>query len=142
VKFGVVSSKQRKTGRQRNRANPQVVDTKDYWFLYHLLNELRCRLVKNADQFLAQLLLSINLNKLKREDELHIYDASRVDLQTRQDQVRPSHICETLELVSKKLYPHLCCILKIYLTMPPSTATAERSFSVLKRVKTQLRATM
>jgi hypothetical protein len=34
------------------------------------------------------------------------------------------------------------CILKIYLTMPPSTATTERSFSVLKRVKTELRATM
>jgi hypothetical protein len=58
------------------------------------------------------------------------------------DQVRPSHLCETLELVSKKWYPHLYCILKIYLTMPPSTATTERSFSVLKRVKTYLRATM
>jgi hypothetical protein len=58
------------------------------------------------------------------------------------DQVRPSHLCETLELVSKKWYSHLYCILKIYLTMPPSTATTERSFSVLKRVKTYLRATM
>jgi hypothetical protein len=66
--------------------------------------------VKNADQFLAQLLIPINLNKLKREDELHIYDAYRVDLQTQQefsfevkrwkarwelyptDQVRPSHL--------------------------------------------------
>ena len=28
------------------------------------------------------------------------------------------------------------------LTMPPSTATTERSFSVLKRAKTFLRATM
>jgi hypothetical protein len=58
------------------------------------------------------------------------------------DQVRPSHLCETLELVSKKWYSHLYCILKIYLTMPPSTATTERSFSLLKRVKTYLRATM
>ena len=58
------------------------------------------------------------------------------------DQVRPSHLCETLELVSKKWYPHLYCNLKIYLTMPPSTATTERSFSVLKRVKTYLPATM
>jgi len=86
---------------------------------------------------------------------LHIYDAYRADLQTQQeftlevkrwkarwelyptDQVRPSHLCETLELVNKKMYPHLYCILKIYLTMPPSTATTEISFSVLKRVKTR-----
>jgi hypothetical protein len=30
--------------------------------------------MKNADQCLAQLLIPINLNKLKREDELHIHD--------------------------------------------------------------------
>jgi hypothetical protein len=116
--------------------------------------------VKNGDQFLARLLIPINLNKLKREDELNIYDAYSADLQTQQEftlevkrwkarwelyptgPVRPSHLCETLELVSKKWYPHLYCILKIYLTMPPSTATTERSFSVLKRVKTYLRAKM
>jgi len=91
---------------------------------------------------------------------LHIYNAYRADLQTQQeftlevkrwkarwelyptDQVRPNHLCETLELVGKKWNPHLYCILKIYPTMPPSTATTERSFSVLKRVKTYLRATM
>ena len=91
---------------------------------------------------------------------MYIYDAYSADLQTQQkftlevkrwkarwelyptDQVRPSHLCETLELVSKKWYPHLYCILKFYLTMPPSTATTERSFSVLKRAKTYLRATM
>ena len=103
--------------------------------------------MKNGDQFLARLLIPINLNKLKREDELNIYDAYSADLQTQQeftlevkrwkarwelyptDQV--SHLCETLELVSKKWYPHLYCILKIYLTIPPSTATTERSFSVM-----------
>ena len=75
MQFGVVSSKPRTTGRQRSRANPQAADTKDYWFLDQLLNELGYRLVKNADRFLVQLLIPINLNKLKREDELHIYDA-------------------------------------------------------------------
>jgi hypothetical protein len=53
----------RTTGRQRNHANPQVTDTKEYWqitlyyqFLDHLLNELKDRLVKNADRYLAQIL--------------------------------------------------------------------------------------
>jgi hypothetical protein len=48
---GVVSSKQRTTGRQRNHANP---DTKEYWritlyyqFVDHLLKDLRDHLVKN-----------------------------------------------------------------------------------------------
>ena len=157
--FGVVSSKPRTTGRQRNRANPQVADTKDYWFLDHFVNRVKVPLVKNGDQFLAQLLIPINLNKLKREDELNIYDAYSADMQTRQeftlevkrwkvrwelyptDRVKPSHLCETLQFVDKKWYPHLYCILKIYLTMPPSTATTERSFSILKRAKTYLRAT-
>jgi hypothetical protein len=40
VQFGVVSSKPRTTGRQRNRANPQVADTKDYWFLDHFVNRV------------------------------------------------------------------------------------------------------
>ena len=78
-------SKPQTTGRQRNRANPQEADTKDYWFLDQLLNELGCRLVKNADRFLVQLLIPINLSKLKREDELHIYDAYREDLQTQEE---------------------------------------------------------
>jgi hypothetical protein len=41
--------------------------------------------VKNEDQFLAQSLLPINLNKLKQEDELHIYEAYKVDLQTQEE---------------------------------------------------------
>ena len=117
--------------------------------------------MKNGDQFLAQLLIPINLNKLKREDELNIYDAYSADLQTQQeftlkvkrwktswelyptDQVRPSHLCETLERVSKKWYPHLYCILKIYLTMPPTNSNNQKiSFSVLKRVMPYLRGTM
>ena len=72
VKFGVVSSKLRTAGRQRNRSNRHVADTKDYrriilyyQFLDHLLNELRGRLVKNADRFLAQLLIPIHLKKTK-----------------------------------------------------------------------------
>jgi hypothetical protein len=41
--------------------------------------------VKNADRYLARLLIPTNLNKLKQEDELHIYDAYWEDLQTQQE---------------------------------------------------------
>ena len=40
--------------------------------------------MKNGDQFLAQLLIPINLNKLKREDELNIYNVYSADVQTQQ----------------------------------------------------------
>ena len=84
MQFGVVSSKPRTVGRKRNRANPQVADTKDYKFPDHLLNKLRYRLVKNAVRFLAHLLIPITLNKLKQEDELKMYHAYYVNLQTQQ----------------------------------------------------------
>jgi hypothetical protein len=112
--------------------------------------------VKNGDQFLAQLLIPINLNKLKREDELNVYDAYSADFQTRQeftlevkrwkarwelyptDQVKPSHLCETLEFVGKKWYPHLYCILKIYLTMPPSTQQQPNDLSASNKSNTYI----
>jgi hypothetical protein len=105
------------------------------------------------------LLTSSNVSQrwLGLTDELNIYDAYSADLQTQQeftlevkrwkarwelyptDQIKPIHLCGTLELVSENLYPKIYCILKIELTMPPSTATAEITFSGLKRV---LRGTM
>ena len=150
MQFGVVLSNPRTTRRQRNRANPQVADSKGYCCL------LRCRLKKNAYQYLAQLLIPTNLNKLKWEDELHIYDAYREDLQTQQGKKIKSKVVILPHRPGKTkpslwdigtckeniVHPHLYCILKIYITMPPSTATTEISFSVLKRVKTYLPATM
>ena len=98
-----------------------------YQSLEHLLNGLRVRLVKN---------------KLKKEDELHIYDTYRTYLQTQEKPTleikimeskveiishKPCktkrHLRETLELANKILHPNIYCILNILLTMPPSTAT-------------------
>lgn len=55
---------------------------------------------------------------------------------------KPTSIVETLEDSNKALYPAIYAILLVLLTMPVATATVERSFSVLKRVKTYLRSTM
>ena len=115
--------------------------------------------MKNEDRFLAQLLIPINVTKLRQGDELHIYDAYKADLQTQQeftfeikrwkarwelyttDQVKPIHLCGILELVSKNLYPKIYCILKIELTMPSSTATAEITFSGLDAIVDKLNTT-
>jgi len=42
----------------------------------------------------------------------------------------------------KEIYPNIKLLLKIFVTLPVSTATPERSFSSLKRLKTHLRNTM
>jgi len=40
------------------------------------------------------------------------------------------------------LYPNVTVLLQVLATLPVTTATAERSFSTLKRLKTYLRSSM
>ncbi|KAI6659883.1 52 kDa repressor of the inhibitor of the protein kinase-like [Oopsacas minuta] len=55
---------------------------------------------------------------------------------------KPTTACETLVCMSKDTFPNIYSALAIVATMLVSTATAERSFSTLKRLKTCLRNTM
>ena len=55
---------------------------------------------------------------------------------------KPSNLKDTLNVTNEELYPSISTVLLILYTMPPSTATTERSFSVLRRLKTYLRTTM
>ena len=47
-----------------------------------------------------------------------------------------------LNVTNEELYPSIRTVLLILYTMPASTATTERSFSALRRLKTYLRTTM
>jgi hypothetical protein len=49
---------------------------------------------------------------------------------------KPSNLKDTLNVTNKELYLSIITILLILYTMPASTATTERSFSVLRRLKT------
>ena len=61
---------------------------------------------------------------------------------------KPSHTLEIIEVLKKcnrdncLIIPSLLKIVKLLLVVAPTTATAERSFSMMRRVKTWLRATM
>ncbi len=46
------------------------------------------------------------------------------------------------DTVSQNLFPNVYRLLRILITIPVSAATAERSFSSLRRLKTYLRSTM
>ena len=139
-----------------------IADTKDYQFPDHLLNKLRDRLVKNAVRFLAELLIPINLNKLKQEDELHIHYAYRADLQTQQeftlevkrwkarcklyptDKVKPSHLCETLELVNEKKGINISIVFWKFILQCHHLQKQPKDLSAFwhKDVKTYLHVTM
>ena len=51
---------------------------------------------------------------------------------------KPSNLKDTLNVTNEELYPSISTVLLILYTMPASTATMERSFSVLRRLKTYL----
>ena len=53
----------------------------------------------------------------------------------------PATLAGTLDCINPTLYRNVNTILTILFTMPVSTATPERSFSTMRRVKTYLRAT-
>ena len=55
---------------------------------------------------------------------------------------KPSRLIDTLKHAKPELYPNIHRAVKVLLTMPVTSATAERSFSALKRIKTYLRSTM
>ena len=55
---------------------------------------------------------------------------------------RPRTIAETLKACDRAIYPNVSTLLQIFATVPVTIATAERSFSALRLLKTYLRTTM
>ena len=55
---------------------------------------------------------------------------------------KPNTLIDTLMHAKPELYPNIHRAVEVLLTKPVTSATAERSFSALKRIKTYLRSTM
>lgn len=56
--------------------------------------------------------------------------------------VKPDSLSTTLEHTNPVLFQNIFKILLILIKMPVSTTSAERSFSVIKRIKSYLRANL
>ena len=54
----------------------------------------------------------------------------------------PTTVTESISQLERYFFPNIAILLQIFGTIPVTTATAERSFSVLKRLKTYLRNSM
>jgi histone deacetylase complex regulatory component SIN3 len=55
---------------------------------------------------------------------------------------KPSTLAKTLSITNKDLYSYIYAILSIRVTMPSSSATAERSLSAMTRIQNYIRSTM
>ena len=133
----------------------------ELWFplIDHLIQERNDRLLSQEDRFLGQYLLPKNLQGLSNDVQDKMYAAYTNDLTDKREydnemfrwktkwlhstgERRPATLADTLDCINPTLYRNVNTILTILFTMPVSTATPERSFSTMRRVKTYLRATM
>ena len=140
-------------GRQTTRANHPTETPNQDWrislydpFLDHLITEL----LKSENRFHAQHLLSRAVDKITDDHVATIYEAYQADIDLLLEDFRrevarwwtrwaitkhndlPTAFCTTLNCVNPVLYPSIDTILCVLLTMPVASATAERSFSVLR----------
>lgn len=157
----------RGAARQQHRANVPAATPKEYWkralyypFIDHMMQELQDRLVGNEDRFRAEQFIPTKLHGLTDAITRQVYDTYVDDLPADNFGVfhtevgrwktrwsiainpRPGTLGETIKATSPHLYPNIYVCLAVLVTMPVATATAERSFSVMRRVKTYLRSTM
>ncbi|XP_062599060.1 52 kDa repressor of the inhibitor of the protein kinase-like, partial [Saccostrea cucullata] len=156
----------RRAGRQQHRENHPLNNPSDYWrvslylvFLDHLVNEISSRVTKNEERFLISYLLPAKLQDLTADVTDRLYNAYKSDLTSKVEFVDeitrwrirwnlagtdtgPNKIIDLLNKTNKDIYPGIFCVLSIFLTMPVSSASSERSFSAMRRVKNYLRTTM
>ena len=92
-------------------------------------------------------ILSVDLQGLTTEaQELPVYIKlyNRKSIIPLKTVTNISTLCEVVNTMgdSKDCLPHIYKLLKLYLSVPSGSATAERTFSVMRRVKSWLRSNM
>jgi hypothetical protein len=172
AEIGVEPNTPRLCGRQIHRSNAIVNthagSISAYYkmnlhhpFLDHLIAELNSRLLSAVSRVQAHYLLPQRLPQLTDDkwkdikvtyssfinvDEIDAeLERWRYKYREMRDDTQQQLFQLTLEVciqITKDLYPNIHNIFLVLLTMPVSTASAERSFSCLKRLKSYLRSTM
>jgi len=111
-------------------------------FIVHLASELSDRLLQAEDRLLAQYLIPANSSNLTDEQIHAIYTACITDLTARDFEEFDSEIRRWRARHSLEDSQLSTICLHVLLAMSVSTATAERSFSSMRRLKTYLRSTV
>ncbi|XP_053968461.1 52 kDa repressor of the inhibitor of the protein kinase-like [Anastrepha ludens] len=152
--------------RQKNRANPEVQSTEDYFratafnpFLDFYIMDLGEGFTKHEnilEGFSA--LFKHDLNEIDKVADKFIKTvefyqeflttkphAVLVELKVwkryliRKGDIKPGNSLDALDHCPEEKFPNINALLRILATLPVSTFTAERTFSSLKRIKTILR---
>jgi hypothetical protein len=110
------------------------------------------RLVKNEGRFEAESLIPSKFQRFCLEGDQvgRLYTTYSTDINAAEDvftreiqhwrtrwgmmDEKTSTLAKTLSLANKDMHPSIYAILSILVTMPSSSATAERPFSAMKRI--------
>ena len=169
TKVGTEPSMPRIAKRQSNRDNTEADSPEIYYrrvfaipFIDTLYNELELRFTKlsyTASRLLfliPAVITKVQLDKDSYQDVIEMYgkdlpnqDVVDVELASWKrkwldfdEKTRPTTIASSLKQCSKDMYPNLFVLLKIAATLPVTSCECERSFSVLRRLRIWLRASM
>lgn len=164
--IGVTPVKKRIAGKQQHRGNAPAESTEDHYrvnlflpFIDHVTTELRTRFAESTEPaLLAALLVPTELPQLSEERQDRLLPWYKEDLpfpDTAKQEIHkwkhhfqnhagnlPATAKETLQSGFLGFYPNIQQMLSLYLTLPVTTCSCERSFSSLWRLKTWLRSTM
>lgn len=153
----------RVTSRQKSRANPQTTSNEEYFRITTfipcidtLIQNLTDRFVKNKDILSSFQLLLLGYACEKKMDELKKlgpYFQDEMPLSAVQAEYKlwcakiasidPStEILKLLECCDGTFFRTIDLLLKVMATLPVTTASVERSFSTMKRIKTLPRSVM
>ncbi|PAA56516.1 hypothetical protein BOX15_Mlig007787g1 [Macrostomum lignano] len=158
--------------RQKHRANPDVSTARDYFriamynpFLDGIIATLEERFSSHAQlafqmaRLLPQSVVDESFDSVKKSIEIYIGQLRGLSFvddieaefllwkkrwQNVDQKDRPRSVLETLanSAVSLQSFPNIRLLLQVLATIPVTTATAERSFSQLRPLKSYLRSTM
>ena len=169
-KIGEELTAPRVRGRQTHRANAPADGPEEYYrrnifipFLDHLIDQLKVRFGDEdgvPKQLRLQELMPVAMNatslpRIMEAAEMFEFDLNRSLLEVEAEvktwmnliqsipqERRPKNLPEAILLGKDHFLPAVTTLLRLFGTIPVSNATAERSFSALKRLKTYLRSTM
>lgn len=166
IRFGIEPKLPRVVGTQKYRSNIPTSDAKEYYrvslfipfldevlshldnrFSEHqpiitsLFNIVPARVVKLTKSDFEELVL-FYANDLKHSVRAVILEITLWSQYWKEKNDKPSNALDAIIACNEQLFPNVFTLLQILITIPVTTATAERSFSTLRRVKNYLRNRM
>ena len=157
----------RKTGRQIHRENYPSNDPEEYYrqsvyipYIDNMLTQLNerfevhNRICLRLQGILPRFIDTTSFDDLKEPLQMYKADLGETSVIRGETERwkskwaafpmadRPLSATETLQQCNKLLFPQIHILLRLFVTLPLTSATAERSFSTMRRLKSYLRSTM